>query len=71
MHRVRGIDPSMGELIVRVGLSLPRPARTRGLARVGIPVPGRIGHFVQLGLQRAKGRVLKLIKKAPLEFILA
>jgi hypothetical protein len=38
---------------------------------VGIPVPGRIGHFVQLGLQRAKGRVLKLIKKASLEFILA
>ena len=31
MHRVRGIDPSMGELIVRVGISLPRPARTRDL----------------------------------------
>ena len=31
MHRVRGIDPSMGELIVRFGISLPRPARTRDL----------------------------------------
>ena len=29
MHRVRGIDPSMVELIVRVGISLPA-LRVRG-----------------------------------------
>ena len=54
MYRIHGIDPSMGELIVRVGVSLPHLARARRLSRVEIAVPGGIGHFVQLSLQRAK-----------------
>jgi hypothetical protein len=38
---------------------------------VQIAVPGGVGHFAQLSLQRAKSWVLRLIEKTPLELVYA
>jgi hypothetical protein len=69
LDRGAGGDPVLGQVVVGIGVSGPRLARTRALAPVGVGVPGGGGDPGELGAERVERGIGELAEEAGEELL--